>query len=109
MDKWMQRPGTGLEKIVAFSLRKAPAGQSPMLAWSLACGSAVAARTRAIDFAQGVLRIEVPDTGWRNELQTLAPRYLALIQRYVAEKVTRLEFVVPGRFDEPRSRTKSGC
>jgi Dna[CI] antecedent, DciA len=94
MDKWMQRPGTGLEKIVALSLRKAPAGQSPVLAWSLACGSAVAARTRATDFTQGILRIEVPDAGWRKELQALAPRYLASIQRYVAERVTRLEFVI---------------
>jgi hypothetical protein len=90
----MQRPGAGLERVVALSLRKAPAGQSPVLAWPLACGSAVAARTRAMDFSQGVLRIEVRDAGWRKELQALAPRYLASIQRYVSERVMRLEFVV---------------
>ena len=99
MDKWMQRPGAGLEKIMALSLRKVPAGQSPVLAWPLACGSEVAVRTRAIDFSQGVLRIEVRDTGWQLELQALAPRYLASIQHYTLEKVMRLEFVV---LQEPR-------
>ena len=65
-----------------------------MLAWALACGPAVAARTRAVDFAQGILRVEVPDAGWRAELQTLAPQYLAVMNRYVAESVKRIEFVI---------------
>lgn len=65
-----------------------------MLAWALACGPAVAARTRAVAFAQGILRVEVPDAGWRAELQTLAPQYLAVMNRYVAESVKRIEFVI---------------
>jgi hypothetical protein len=93
----MQRTGAGLEKVVARSLRKAPAGQAPLLAWPLACGSTVAGRTRALDFANGILRVEVPDTGWRRELQALAPRYVAVLNRYVAENVTRVEFVVAAR------------
>jgi len=60
----------------------------------LACGHAVAGRTRALDFVQGVLRVEVPDWGWRAELQALAPQYLAVINRYVAESVKRIEFVI---------------
>lgn len=93
----MQPAGAGLEKVVARSLRKAPAGQGPLLAWPLACGSAVAARTRAFDFANSILRVEVPDAGWRRELQALAGRYLAIINRYLAENVTRVEFVVAPR------------
>jgi hypothetical protein len=54
----------------------------------------VAARTRALDFVDGILRIQVPDAGWRRELQTLAPRYLAALNRYVANSVTRIEFIV---------------
>lgn len=68
-----------------------------MLAWPLACGHAVAVRTRALDFAQGILRVEVPDWGWRAELQALAPQYLAVINRYVAESVKRIEFVIPDK------------
>ncbi len=93
----MEQAGLGLERVVASSLRRAPAGQGPVLAWPLACGHAVAGRTRALDFVQGVLRVEVPDRGWRAELQTLAPQYLAVVNRYVAESVKRIEFVIPDR------------
>jgi Dna[CI] antecedent, DciA len=93
----MQPAGAGLDKVVARSLRKAPADQVPLLAWPLACGSAVAARTRALDFVEGVLRVEVPDSGWRRELQALASRYLATLNQYGTESITRVEFVVPGR------------
>ncbi len=94
MTRAMEQVGAGLEKIVAGSLRRSPAGEGPLLAWALACGQAVAARTRAVDFAQGILRVEVPDAGWRVELQALAPQYLAVINRYVAESVRRIEFVM---------------
>ena len=57
-------------------------------------GRAVAVRTKAVDFAEGILRVEVPDAGWRAELQALAPQYLAVINRYVAESVKRIEFVI---------------
>ena len=90
----MEPIGTGLEKIVSSSLRRAPAGEGPVLAWALACGSVVAARTRAVEFSKGTLRVEVPDKSWRAELQALAPQYLAVINRYVAEDVNRVEFVV---------------
>ncbi len=90
----MERAAAGLQKIVTDALRRVPPGQAPILAWPLACGTAVAERTRALDFAQGVLRVEVPDPGWRSELQTLAPQYLAVINRYTSETVKRVEFVV---------------
>jgi len=93
----MHPVGAEIEKIVARSLRKAPAGEGPLLAWPLACGSTVAERTRAFDFAGGVLRVQVGDREWQTELQALAPRYVAVINRYVAENVTRVEFVVAPR------------
>jgi hypothetical protein len=94
MTRQMEHVSAGLEKVVAGSLRRAPAGEGPVLAWPLACGRAVAARTRALDFTQGILRVEVPDAGWRAELQALAARYVAVINRYVGEGVKRIEFVV---------------
>jgi hypothetical protein len=93
----LQPSAAGLEKVIARAVRKAPAGDAPLLAWPVACGSAVAARTRALDFLDGILRVEVPDAGWRKELQTLAPRYLAALNRYVANSVTRIEFVVSAK------------
>lgn len=88
----MEQIAPALEKIVAHNVRRSR--NSAVLAWPLACGAAVAERTQAVSFAYGVLRIEVPDAGWRRELQHLAPRYLAALNRYAAETVDRIEFVV---------------
>ena len=93
-DFRLEQAGAGLEKIVAGSLRRVPPGEAPLLAWPLVCGSVVAERTQAVHFANGVLRVEVPDAGWRNEMQMLAPRYLANLNRYAGQKVERIEFVI---------------
>ena len=90
----MQQAGTGLERVLSGSLHRTPTSQAPLLAWSLVCGSAVADRTRALFFSDGILRVEVPDAGWRRELQSLAPRYVAGLNRYVAQSVQRIEFVI---------------
>jgi hypothetical protein len=90
----VEQAGAGLEKIVAGSLRRVPPAEAPLLAWPLVCGSVVAARTRAMEFTNAVLRVEVPDAGWRREMQSLAPRYLATLNRYSGQKVDRIEFVV---------------
>ncbi len=90
----MEQAGSGLEQIVARSLRQAPPREAPLMAWPVVCGSAVAERTRALQFQDGILQIGVPDNGWKSELQALAPRYLAVINRYTVEAVRKIEFVV---------------
>ena len=90
----MEQAGSGLEKIVLSSLRRVPPGDAPLLAWPLVCGSAVAERTRALEFRDAVLRVEVPDAGWKRELQALAPRYVAMLNRYAGQRVERIEFVI---------------
>ena len=90
----MEQVGSELEKIVARSLRQAPPAEAPLMAWPVVCGSAVAERTRALSFLDGVLQIAVADAEWKAELQNLAPRYLASINRYTIEAVRRIEFVV---------------
>ena len=90
----MEPAGVGLEKIVARSLRQAPPGEAPLMAWPVVCGSAVAERTRAVAFQDGVLSVEVADQGWKLELQALAPQYILSINRYTPEAVRKIEFVV---------------
>jgi len=90
----LNRTASGLEAIIAKALHSAPADESALLAWPVACGSAVAGRTRALGFSDGILRVEVADAGWQRELRNLAPRYVALINRYSATAVKRVEFVV---------------
>jgi predicted nucleic acid-binding Zn ribbon protein len=94
MTHELEHAAGGLEKLVAQSLRLAPAGDAPLLAWPVVCGSAVAQRTRALAVQDGLLRVEVPDAGWKTELQALAPRYVAAIQRYAPDAVRRIEFVI---------------
>jgi hypothetical protein len=91
----MEQAGAGLERVMLRSLRQVPQAEAPLLAWPLVCGSAVAERTRAVGFADAVLRVEVPDAGWKREMQSLAPRYLATLNRYAGQKVERIEFVIP--------------
>ncbi len=90
----MEHAGAELDKILVSSLRRVPPGDAPVLAWPLVCGSMVSERTRALGFADAVLRVEVPDAGWKREMQSLAPRYVAVINRYSAETVAAIEFVV---------------
>lgn len=90
----MDRAASHLEDVVSRVLHRAPADQSPLLAWAVACGSAVAERTRPLNFADGVLLVEVSDNGWRQELSALAPRYVAAINKYSPVPVRRIEFVV---------------
>jgi hypothetical protein len=94
LESSLNRASAGLETIIAKALQRAPANESVLLAWPIACGSAVADRTRPLSFSDGILRVEVADAGWRRELANLAPRYLALINRYAATSVKRIEFVV---------------
>lgn len=94
MSHELEHAASGLEKIIAQSVRLAAPSVAPLLAWPVVCGSAVAQRTRALQFQDGVLCVEVPDPGWKAELQSLAPRYLAAIQRYTTETVRRIEFIV---------------
>jgi hypothetical protein len=94
-----------LEKIVAGSLRHAPDG--PILAWPLACGSSVAARTRALSFRAGILWVEVPDAGWRAELRHLGNRYLFAVNRYSPAEISRIEFVLPGQECKQKAECRS--
>jgi hypothetical protein len=100
----VEQAGRRLEKLVVQALRQAAPTEAPLLAWPIVCGSAVAERTRALSFAEGLLRVEVADAGWKSELQTLAPRYLATINRYTTAPVHKIEFVVayPQSASRPR-------
>ena len=92
----MQQAGSGLQKMVAQVLRQTGAEQSALLAWPLACGAIVAEKTRAVSLKDHILRVEVPDRGWRDQLKTLAPRYLATINQYSSDRVLGIAFVVAG-------------
>jgi len=98
----MQRASGELNKLLADLLRRAPAGEAPLLAWPVVCGSGVAARTRALSFSERVLRVEVPDRTWRAQLADLVARYLAAMNSVVPEPVEKIIFVLPENVREQR-------
>ena len=92
----MERAATGLRKIVAEALAKAPPEEAAVLAWPLVCGTAVADKTQALELVEGALRVQVPDAGWRNQLFGFVPHYLEALNRIAGGKVERIEFVLAG-------------
>ena len=103
----MQSSGPALKKIVRDALRHAPEQEAPMWAWPLVSGSAVAAKTEAVAFESGILRVLVPDERWRAQLADMAPQYLAAINSFVGVKVTRIEFEIAGRAKPPRRESRA--
>jgi hypothetical protein len=93
----MEPVSVGLSKVLSQALRQTPADEAPLLAWPLACGAAVAERTKALSFADGVLRVEVPDRAWREQLSELSPRYVATLNQYCSQRARAIEFLVAGR------------
>lgn len=92
----MEQAGSGLRRMVAQLLRQTGAEPSALLAWPLACGAVVAEKTRAVSVEDHILRIEVPDRGWRDQLKAFAPRYLVAINQYSSDRVVGIAFVIAG-------------
>jgi ribosomal 50S subunit-associated protein YjgA (DUF615 family) len=93
----MQPAGGELAKIMRELVRRAPAQDAPVMAWPAVCGQAVAARTRALQFAGGRLRVEVPDAVWRAQLAELESRYRGQFKLLLGrEQVRQIEFVAKG-------------
>jgi len=90
----MQPPRAGLEKIVLDALRRTSPQETPVLAWPFACGPAVAQKTRALSFEDGVLTVAVADAEWRAQLTDMAPEFLARINQLAPSRVERLHFIV---------------
>lgn len=93
----MEPAGSVLQKIFRDLLARVPAQEAPLLAWPVVCGATVAARTLALDFGNGTLRVQVPDSAWKAQLAELAPRYVAALSGMPGERVKRVEFIVAGR------------
>lgn len=89
-----------LQQIVVDAVRRAPAEDVPLLAWPLACGAAVAEKTRALAFADGELLVQVPDAAWRAQLLSLTGEYLRQLREITDGRIQRLRFVLESELDK---------
>ncbi len=86
----MEAVRTGLRNLMSELLRARPAEEAVMLAWPLVCGKEVAARTAAVEFADGSLTIEVPDQTWRGQLASFVPRYISEYENLLGSVVKQI-------------------
>jgi Dna[CI] antecedent DciA-like protein len=89
-----------LQQILVDAVRRAPAEDVPLLAWPLACGSAVAEKTRALAYADGELVVQVPDAPWRAQLLNLTGEYLKQLREITDGRVQRLRFVLADELEK---------
>jgi len=90
----LQPARSAIHAIAVELIRAAPPEEAAEMAWALACGAAVAERTRVLGVHDGILRVTAPDAHWRAQLAEFAPRYLAAIGRLWPQgKVKRIEVV----------------
>lgn len=87
---------SGLRRIMSDFLKTQPADEAPLLAWPVVCGPDVAARTRAVEFHDGRLIVEVPDQTWQHQLSAFTPRYVAGFAEMIGPVVKEVEFQPPG-------------
>jgi predicted nucleic acid-binding Zn ribbon protein len=93
----MQQVRGTLRKIFAEKVC-GPAGEgAPLLAWPVVCGAAVAEKTRALSFVDGVLIVAVPDITWRKQLQGMYQQYLSGVNQLAGKQVQSISFVVAPR------------
>ena len=90
----MESVRTGLRQIMQDLLRTQPAVDAVILAWPVVCGKEVASRTRAVSFTDEVLIVAVSDVSWRNQLQSLVPRYLSGYEGLLGPLVKSVQFRV---------------
>ncbi len=88
----MQSTRNDVNSLAARVFKGAPAEEAVVLAWPLACGSAVAERTEAFSYQNGILRIRVPDRGWQSQLEDFSPQYKAKILSLTGVTVERIRY-----------------
>lgn len=88
----MEPVRTGLKNIMSDLLRTRPVAEAAVLAWPLVCGKDVAKRTRALEFVEGCLSVEVADATWATQLRSFTPRYITGFEALLGPVVKELKF-----------------
>ena len=97
----MQNARSTLKKIFAENVCSKAGDEAPLLAWPVVCGAAVADKTRALSFVDGVLVVAVPDVVWRSQLQQMYQQYLAGLNHVSGQQVQNISFVVAPHATRP--------
>ena len=94
-----------LKRSLGRSLEALPMMDRMAAAWSVACGKAMAARGEVVGFDGNLLRVEVRDAMWLEQMLSMRGMLAAEVGRIAGVKVGGIHFEV--RKPEPR-RTGEG-
>jgi hypothetical protein len=82
-----------LRNSLGRSLRAASDEDRLAVAWTVACGRAMAERGTVVGYAEGVVRVEVRDTVWMQQMTALRGTLAREMARIAGVKVDAIEFV----------------
>src|SRR4051812_21987532 len=97
----MERARNQLQKLAASVLSALPPQEAVMAAWPLICGSAVSQRSEAVRFEEGILTVEVPDAGWRRQLEQFTPHYLNAYRQLLDARLAGITYRIAGSKQKP--------
>jgi hypothetical protein len=60
--------------------------------WPVACGKAMAGHGTVVDYAQGVVRVEVEDGAWLRQLMSMRGQLAGEMARIAGVKVSEIHF-----------------
>lgn len=83
-----------LQRIMADALKKMPQEEAVLSAWPMVCGAAVSRNTRALQFSDGTLTLEVADRTWRTQLQDMQRQYCSALTKISGHEVEQIYFVL---------------
>lgn len=91
----MERLREVLGSALAGSLGKGASDEDRLAAaWPVACGMALAGRTRVAGVEAGVLRVAVADAAWLAQMQSLRPRLVREVGRIAGVPLADILFFV---------------
>jgi len=86
----------GMRELLRGSLARSLAGAREedrlAAAWTVACGRALAERGAVTEYVNGILRIEVADSVWLRQMESLRGTLERDMSRISGVKVERIEF-----------------
>jgi hypothetical protein len=89
-----------MREMLRSSLGRSLGGLSEMerlaAAWPVACGPAMARRGVLLDFEGGILRIEVSDSAWMEQMQTMRTVLEHELARVAEVKLAGIHFELKG-------------
>jgi predicted nucleic acid-binding Zn ribbon protein len=83
-----------LKQNLARSLEALPSADRLAAAWPVACGKTMADRGEIVGFEDGVLRVQVQDAAWLDQMRSMSGVLQAQLAKIAGVKIAAIHFEV---------------